>query len=236
VKPELWDALLDLQNKAAYGEGVSHDSPNTVNTLRHVQAFLEAMAGINKPVRGPTLVIGPGGGTEVGFALEHFPSPIVFVTAHLPEFEVLQHRVSLSSPPTLTAGVCVDDMHELKFAPTGYFGFVFANNVLEHCIAPYAALMQIRRVLQPGGVARIVVPSFEGPEGGNGPFHLHCQRSDEWVTLMAKCGFRQNGIVIQRGVDAETDHYQHYCLDPVELQPPHDAVLRAITRIHEEGR
>jgi SAM-dependent methyltransferase len=50
----------------------------------------------------------------------------------------------------------------LASAPNGHFDVVFCNNVLEHLADPSALLDQISRVLRPGGVAYINVPSWLG--------------------------------------------------------------------------
>ena len=159
-------------------------------------------------------MIGPGVGSETSFARSAFPGPVNMLSLHAPECEINQ--------------AIVGDVHDMAL-PSGLYGFLFACNVLEHVIAPYAALMECRRVLREDGTAYFIVPSFEGYEGGAGPFHLHCGYGPQWEELMRKAGFEPRLAASTTG-DVNLDHYDHVVCRAVPLKEPHASVMRELRR------
>ena len=121
------------------------------------------------------------------------------------------------------------DMHDMPFQ-SGVFDVVFSSNVLEHAFAPYCALMDARRVLKPGGIGYFVLPSFEGDEGGVGPFHLHCLSQPVWMQLLHKTGFVVADALVQPSLTpASMKDYTHYRCVAVTPPHPHDRILSELT-------
>ncbi len=209
-----WQCFLDLQTRLAYGDHAGVDSPYSVAIQQEVKRVI-ATASLS----GPTLVIGPGGGTERAWARHSLPEPITFLSAHAPDV----HEGEVSG-----------DMHDIPLA-SGSFGLVFANNVLEHALAPYIVLHEVRRVLSLGGHAYFVMPGFEGEEAGVGPFHLHCMARQEWQELMNKTGLALvYGLDQDGGVRAR--HYLHFLVKAVPVPGVHATVHEALLRHHATGR
>jgi len=232
VTPELWSIFIRLQTEMAY-DGVvwSRDAEAIVAS----QPFYRMLLG--RCVQNPrTLVIGPGGLNEVE-ALQRAGADVVAVTAHPPEALYLRdHAVRC-----MTA-----DVHDLPFQ-SGWFDFVYAANVMEHAFAPYIALMESRRVVRLGGRVFFLFPSFEGREGGTGPFHLHCLDVTVWGELLRKTGHQVDEtwdcrsttpISVQALLSRHPDGsfaertgcawYVGYVCTAVVPPSPHDRVLSAL--------
>ncbi len=206
-----WQCFLDMQTKLAYGEYAGVDSPHSSAIQEEASRLLARVAP-----SGPTLVIGPGGGTERAWARAALPQPVTFMSAHAPDVH---------------EGEVLGDMHDIPVA-SGGFGLVFANNVLEHALAPYIALHEVRRVLRLGGHAYFVMPSFEGEEAGVGPFHLHCMARQEWWELMNKTGLKLVQALDQKA-DVRARYYHHFLVTAVSLPGVHAAVHEALLRLHD---
>lgn len=217
MKP--WSVYLELQTKLAYGDSHSAPSPSTA---REHEILAEWLGRLNaeRPFTS-ALIIGPGGAHELN-ALEPFlPVRTWVLTAHEPE----AHSIASKSPIRTYRG----DLHEMPYLFES-FDFVHCSNVLEHVLAPYIALMEIRRVLKPGGVASFVMPSFDGDEGGVGPFHLHCLDEKVWRELLRKTGYSISDVVVQPGVSpASTKEYYHFRCVAGTPPSPHDKVLHELT-------
>ena len=208
-----WPIFLRLQTSYAYGDGVGGSSPNTANEhamLAEYRERIERERGLS-----PSLLIGPGGPDEV-----RVMRPDAVLTAHMPEADAIRLAVD-------NVMVDVGDIHEMPYS-SGYFSFLHASNVLEHCLAPYIALVECRRVLKAGGVASFVLPSFEGREGGRGPFHLHCLTREVWTELLHKTGLVLADVHVQQGVDDSTAHYVHYRCIAGRPPHPHDKILNEV--------
>lgn len=206
-----WQCFLDLQTRAAYGDYAGVDSPYS--------AAIQAESGrliATARASGPTLVIGPGGGSERDWARSALPGPLTFMSAHAPD---------------VREGEVLGDMHDIPL-PSGGFGLVFANNVLEHALAPYVVLHEVRRVLRPGGHAHFVMPGFEGEEAGVGPFHLHCMAPHEWRELMNKTGLELVHALDQSG-GVRARYYHHFLVRAVAVPGVHAGVHEALLRLHE---
>jgi SAM-dependent methyltransferase len=217
-----WPIFLKLQTSIAYGDGMGAPSVNANSSVAMAVDYIHRMRVATGKDRH-ALIIGPGGAAEVQQLLPvlRHPDPPSVLTAHQPEADAIQREVRDR------AVVEVGDIHDMPYQ-TGAFGLVFASNVLEHCLAPYIALMECRRVLQEGGLGLFILPSFEGREGGVGPFHLHCLDRDVWGELLHKTGFGVADAEVQRGEDDSTAAYYHFHCVAVTPPPPHDRVLQEI--------
>ena len=83
--------------------------------------------------------------------------------------------------------------------PSGYFGLVILNQVLEHVPSPTATLREIHRVLAPGGRLYLTVPNFGSLEaklcgrhwaGLRLPEHLHHFTAEPLRRMLEKAQFR----------------------------------------------
>jgi SAM-dependent methyltransferase len=95
----------------------------------------------------------------------------------------------------------------LSNVPDSQFDVIFCNNVLEHLHDPSALLDQIARVLQPGGVAYVNVPSWWGkralefsafrlglsPREEMNDHRWYFDPKDLWP-LLVRSGFRPDNI------------------------------------------
>ncbi len=218
MNAQKWQVYLDLQTKRAYGSGVSMSDPSEAQIVHGVEWLKSRDA---RP-RGSVLCIGPGR----SFELEHLrplAQRLVALTAHSPEVDVLKPYADQ---------VVACDMHDIPLA-SGTFDFVYSSNVLEHAIAPYCALMEVRRLLKlSDGEAYFVMPSFEGEQAGRGPFHLHCLDRNVWLELLRKTGFKvvaENRTPYTDGVTV----YNHYCCVTAVPPSPHDKVLQDLVAASE---
>lgn len=216
-----WDIYLKLQGEMAYGTGIGGPSASTPETNQILAEYVKRVSGSVDNV----LVIGPGGPSELAALMPHVSGRITALTSHEPE------KAAIIAALGNAVDVEIGDMHELPFA-SGRFSLLYASNVLEHAIAPYAALMQIRRVLREGGIANLVLPSFSGGEGGKGPFHLHCLSEEVWRELLRKTGLVVGDVYIQQGADDPTAYYMHFRCIAAAPPTPHDKILNELQTFH----
>lgn len=177
MTPERWALYMDLQTTMAYSG--ARPAPLNPSVLKASVEFFQltlARFAINRP---KVLIIGPWGHTEV----------IAWQQAGAGEVHVLTAYPAEAVDLFKIAPAYVGDIHEMPFESAS-FDVIWASNVLEHVFAPYIALMECRRVLRPFGLTLFTVPSFEGGEGGIGPFHLHCLDAPVWKELLRKTGHR----------------------------------------------
>lgn len=215
-----WPIYLGLQNATAYGDAAPNPGP-AAGAIDEIARGLVARRP--RPDLARSLVVGPGGPSELLSLLPALPRPVHALTAHEPEARAI--HAALGGEVSAEVG----DMHEMPFE-SGVFGLVYASNVLEHAIAPYAALMQVRRVLADGGTAVLVMPDFEGREGGRGPFHLHCLDRRVWEELLWKCGLPIAETIEQPGGSGEGGYVHYRCVAAAPPRP-HDDVLAALVEL-----
>ncbi len=196
----------------AYGSGTSHDSENSV-AMREISCdYIKKIS----PAPTESLIVGPGGEAEILALRQVLSGEVYAMSSHSPEVVRLIDS---------GVGTYLGDIHDMPFGPDT-FDFLYASNVLEHVFAPYIALMECRRVLKLGASAYFINPSFEGDEGGVGPFHLHCLTPDVWHELMHKTGFKLESEYNQPGVrPLSLACYTHYRVRAVAPPPPHDYIL-----------
>lgn len=237
MTPERWALYLDLQTTWAYRD--AHPAPVNRAVLQASVRFFESILG-SRPAR--TLVLGPWGLTEV-VAWMWLSEAVDVLTAYAPEADEMA-RHFLAGTPSIHVG----DMHAMSFS-SETFDVLYASNVLEHALAPYIALMECRRVLKPGGRALFTVPSFEGPEGGVGPFHLHCLDVSVWRELLRKTGLAVRAewavpgghigsIAVQELLAAHPEgsfetrtgcvQYSTLLCEAIEPPAPHNRILDAV--------
>ena len=212
-----WPIYVAMQNATAYGAGIA--SPHTDDQHALMAAgYFERLGRWRPEAHG--LIIGPGGAGEVQALMSALPAPLCVLVGHEPEVGVV--RAACPS-----AVVALGDMHDMSYQ-SGLFAAVYAANVLEHALAPYCALMEIRRVLRIGGVAYLVMPAFDGPDGGRGPYHLHCLDPKTWGELLRKAGLVLADVIHVAGTLDSTVSYTHYRCVAGPLDPPHDRVMQEL--------
>lgn len=214
-----WPIYVKLQTEIAYGGGLGGANRDT-QAINEAAGEYAQRVGNEVPVER-SLVIGPGGVDEVRALRGRLGGVLHVLTAHHPEVEAIREaaiQAVIAEP---------GDIHDTHYH-TGAFGFLHAANVLEHAFAPYIALTECRRILRPGGIASFVLPSFEGREGGRGPFHLHCLTKEVWMELLHKTGFEVADAIRQDGLEDPTGHYMHYRCVATTPPHPHDQILREL--------
>jgi len=122
-----------------------------VHQFNHHYALRSAAAG------GKTLEIGPGTGAHLDFEDARGMSEYVGVELRA----TFSDQIAAKHP---NARLVVGDCQQRLNFPDGYFDRVLAIHVLEHLENLPAALTEIRRVLRPGGLFSVVIPT----EGGFG--------------------------------------------------------------------
>lgn len=210
-----WRAFLEFQNAMAYPNGVPAGSGRT--------AELQYMS---PPAQGGSLIIGPGGAAEV-VAMRPLlpPGPIATLSAHEPE--VIAIRETCDPWATPHAG----DMHDMPFDDAS-FDYVFCSNVGEHAASPVAWSFEIRRVLKDAGRFHIILPSFEGVEGGIGPFHWFCMPEHCWRELFRKSGLAIDDVQIEQGRAASnTGYYMHFRGHAGEIPHPSNQLMAMIKEL-----
>lgn len=213
----LWETYLGLQTRHAYGDGVSASEPSEDQAKVAAPWFLRTGS-----VRDHLLIVGPGRSREVSL-LKSVAARISALTPHEPEIEELT-----------VAGIegHLGDIHAMPFE-TGVFDSLYCSNVMEHCLAPYCALMQCRRVVRDGADVYFIMPDFAGDHGGSGTFHLHCLDQRVWQELLHKTGFRLVDYQTTPYVDNVT-LYHHFLCEAVEPPAVHAKVLDEIIQVHGE--
>lgn len=212
---ELWQLYLQLQTTYAYTRGVQLRDGSMPNYgLDLTDPVVWGLPTVPDP---RCLIIGPGGTGEVCWLRRLVPGAEIHVlTAHKPELEELSG-----------VHVFLGDIHNMPYV-NGIYDYILALNVLEHCFAPYIALMECRRVLKETGTACFLMPSFHGSEGGIGPFHLHCLTEEVWGQLLVKVGLDAIATAVLHGDVQPEDFYLKFLCRAVTPPPPHDQILRDI--------
>ena len=214
-----WPIYVDLQNRVAYGDGIATPDSHNVNAAIACE-YLDRVRAERPLASG--LIVGPGGPSEVASFRGHVDR-LTAMTMHAPEYEAMFAQRS-------GAVVCMGDMHDMPFQ-AGVFDVVYAANVLEHALAPYCALIEVRRVMVAGGIGYFVMPSFAGRDGGRSPFHLHCLDQKVWTELLRKVGLPVASVEDVVG-GADPDHtYVHYRCIAGEVTRPFDALMNEITTL-----
>lgn len=83
------------------------------------------------------------------------------------------------------------DMHDLPF-PDGSFDGMVMWDSLEHCVSPYVALCEAKRVIRPGGRGLIFVP---GPDWQDCKYHLLVPTRLQMVHLLKQAGWKLEQLV-----------------------------------------
>lgn len=221
MNDKLWNIYLNLQTAIPYGNSFANESTsgglvdpgldfrNLLSTLMPVETIKNV------------LVMGPGGAQELYLMERTFYDTTVHgLTAHKPESD----WINLHYPRFKTT---YGDMHDTPYK-NDQFNFVFSSNVLEHALSPYIALMECRRILtQPGWVV-FVLPSFAGPEGGVGPYHIQCLDFNVWGELLKKTGYQLLNIEEFKGAVNFEATYCRYICSTVPLSGPHQTTMESL--------
>lgn len=209
MRPALWRELLWLQTGSAYPHGPHEVAPCHVERVKSLGYF-----GNAGPV-GRLLVIGPGSATELDAlktALE--PSSLMVLTA-------------LESETRSCPGypVVVGDMHDCEL-PTAGFDAIYSSNVLEHAISPLAALLEMRRLLRPGGRYCAIMPTFSTASGGYGPYHISCLDVQLWTELFRKTGLPVKfSTQVDEAPFSEREQFLHFYGVAEALPAPYDLLF-----------
>lgn len=157
------------------------------------------------------LAVGPGGALEPIALRAAFGCPVTVLTVDPREAASLADQFA----------VVVTDLHDTAL-PAASFDFIVARNVLEHAFAPYIALMELRRVARAGCTLHALIPTFNGPEGGRGPYHVSCLAAELWEELLRKTGWGTARVAFD-GVDGVG--YWAVTAIAGDLPEPHGGVL-----------
>lgn len=199
----LWNLYLNLQSSMTLEGGIASEPGESI------------MEG--SPATLGTLLIGPSRLEVETLRLHGKPTTVLSLR--------VEDDPKVNDDPLLN--FVVGDMHDMPF-PTGSFERILASNVMEHCLSPYIALMECRRVVVKEGTTTFVVPSFAGREGGVGPFHLHCLDENVWIELLRKTGFAITHKRVEIGFEDPSASYYCFTCEAVDLPFPHDHVLRRL--------
>ena len=97
------------------------------------------------------------GAITIGLARRTAPGRLVGID--LEPGQVARARALAAQRQATNVRFAAADLYRLPF-PDGSFDAAFAHNVLEHLADPLAAMLEIRRVLRPGGVVGVRDPDF----------------------------------------------------------------------------
>lgn len=209
MKPPIWQVYDWLQTESAYPHGPMPAA--TCHVDRAVQLGLPT-----KP--GTVLMIGPGSYHEME-RIDRLLDPdyLRATSANMLEcMEIAEHKFDCR----------FGDVHDLDWT-TGLFNLVFSSNVLEHAFSPYGALLEIRRVLRPGGTIYSVIPTWDTDGGGNAPWHVHCLDLKQWRQLHHWTGFATDMVQEVHEPSVPGDYF-HIRAKAVEPPTPHDEVLKRL--------
>lgn len=125
-----------------------------------------------------------------------------------PEFEIIRHRPEYDERHTLTCQNFNVERDRFPY-PDASFDVILCCEILEHLVAdPTHMLVEIHRILKPGGSVLITTPNvlvlrnvnmllrkkknIYGPYSGYGMYGRHNREwtSDEVIDLVRGCGFR----------------------------------------------
>lgn len=213
-----------MQTESAYPGG-PYQSPTM-----HVERAMKLGLPDNS---GRLLVIGPGTYHEVE-ALDKAvrPRELFVLTAFEGERAGLEQHCR---PNGCIERGEVGDMHDTPFETAAY-DLIFSSNVFEHAIAPHMMLLEMRRLLKPGGVLYFVVPEFETAGGDASPWHVYCFPERTWMSLLHKSGFAAEPA--KRAVEdfggGAVESYLHIKAIAVEPPAPMDELLRRIIKLKEQ--
>lgn len=158
-----------------------YDAQNPPKKLDHYLDMIEATLGYQP---GSLLDVGCGMGAFLGRASHRFPQ--TSLAAIDPEAE----GVNRTRDRVPRADVALGRADSLPY-DDGTFEVITAWDVLEHVPRVEEALREIRRCLQPEGLAAIVVPVYDGPTGplvrllDRDPTHVHKMPRAFWLDALS---------------------------------------------------
>lgn len=92
---------------------------------------------------------------------------------------------------------------DLSPFPDGHFAVVIAKHVVEHLPNPEQAVVEISRVLQPGGLLVLATPNLDSPMrklrkdqwiGYADPTHISLKRPGEWLAALQRHGLKPRRV------------------------------------------
>jgi len=217
MKPPIWQVYDWLQTESAYPHG-----PMPAATC-HIDRAVQ-FGHLSR--RGPDLdilLVGPSTRHEYDRLHRVFPtSRFTMITCFEAELAGLRET---------GANVVFGDMHDTPF-PSKSFDLIFSSNVLEHAFSPYGALLEMRRILRDGCQLYSVIPTFETDGGGNTPWHLHCMRLEQWLSLLHKAGFAgEFTATIKEDAVANAEYYHIGARAEAPAWPQHAEALRRLREL-----
>ncbi len=184
----------------------------------HPSAVVSREAIANQYLRGE--------GIEIG-ALHHplrvLRAATVRYVDRMPVEKLRRHYPELRREHLVPVDI-IDDGEHLSQIPTSSQAFVIANHFLEHCQDPIRALLNMLRVLTPGGVVYLAVPdkryTFDQArpvtpvdhlirDFEEGPNWSRRQHFEEWVRLVNKVA-DEDELLRQVSRLMEMDYSIHY--------------------------
>lgn len=219
-----WNTYLNLQILAYQGVAleIDHFSDEVIKDKKR-----ELDQYIFTDLIQHVLVIGPGGSGELRLLETVCPNAqITGLTLFSLEAEKLKEKGYT---------IFVGDMHNMPL-PSQSQHLIFSNNVFEHALSPYIVLMECRRVLTENGILVFTVPSFEGVEGGVGPYHISCLEDKAWQELLKKTGY--DIIAMKKAIgdiDKNTEYYTYICILSTEMHTDHYTVFTDLIKNRGES-
>ena len=181
MSPDRWEKLLNsLDYPPSY---TSQDQ------RRRVEAdYFVTFATHEWDTEKSLLVVGCGDGYEVKLLLEKGWKDVIGITWHPKEFEESQKM-------GLGEHVIQGDFHDMGLLQDSQFDYVISKETLEHALSPFAALVEINRVMKVGGSYVFYIP--EGPAKQSDWYHLYCAPDWLWKDIIDKAGFSVDSITRQ---------------------------------------
>lgn len=222
---KFWNIFINLQKMAYRSGALTQDYIQDQIIDKYKERFYQYFP-INDIEN--ILVLGPGGLAELKLMKGIFHNINLLNSVTIFEEEANHLRINGYE-------ASIGDFHTLQYN-TESFDFIFSNNVFEHSLSPYIALMESRRVLKSSsGYGYIVLPTFPGTEGGIGPYHLYCLDDTVWSELLNKTGFELLHKEYIQGDILPDIGYFHYFIKTKPLNEPHASVFRNLIKLRNKN-
>ena len=186
ITPESLVRLLFFMEKTA--TETYPEAPSSFHNEVTLSAMEYLFANFRLPSSASILDVGCGQGVALRPLQERGHKP-VGITLNETDAKVCR---------TLGFDVRVMDQSFLDFDDAS-FDLVWARHVIEHSFMPYYTLTEFRRVLRPGGLLYLEVPSPDTLGHEHNPNHYSVMGKSMWESLIGRSGFTYAGAVDYHG-------------------------------------